>query len=157
MYNNIAIPVLFDETHDETSSFPAAQILAEEEAKFTIVHVMEPIPSHAPAQIPAEVFARTRLEVQNDLKQTAKALPGAVPTLISGNVRPSGNNPSISMNALFLISWPGGRSNNVKSSHWIRQRYTAIRKNRITHGVRPISKTAPTLSFGVVASFRDSH
>lgn len=85
MYKNILVPVLFDEGRDTQASYLAARALADDDAKFTVVHVMEAIPSYVTAEIPNEVLDRTREEVEKSLSQSAKALPGAVPILISGH------------------------------------------------------------------------
>jgi universal stress protein F len=85
MHKNILIPVVFDEHHDTQASYLVARALADEGAKFTVVHVLETIPSYVAAQVPSEVLANTRHEVEESLVQSTKALPGAVPVLISGN------------------------------------------------------------------------
>lgn len=85
MYKHILIPVIFDAQHDTQGSFLVARALGGEGAKFTVLHVMEPIPSYAVAQIPAEILAKSRGDVEKDLKQLAAGLPGATTELTSGN------------------------------------------------------------------------
>lgn len=85
MYTNILVPVLFDEHRDTQASYLTARALASEGAKFTVVHVLETIPSYVTAEIPNELLATTREKVEKLLFQSAKALPGAVPKLISGH------------------------------------------------------------------------
>lgn len=85
MYRNILIPVLFGEGHDTQASFLAARALADEGAKFTVIHVMEAIPGYAASEIPSDVLARTRNEIEKELKQSAAALPGASAELVSGH------------------------------------------------------------------------
>lgn len=85
MYKNILVPVLFDENHDTQASFLVARALADEGAKFTVVHVLETIPNYVTTEIPGEVIDQARQEVQKSLTQSARALPNAVPMLISGN------------------------------------------------------------------------
>jgi universal stress protein F len=85
MYKNILVPVLFDEGHDAQASYLVARALADEGAKFTVVHVREEIPSYLTFQIPSEFIEKTHHEVEKSLVQSAKALPGAVPMLISGH------------------------------------------------------------------------
>lgn len=62
-----------------------ARALAGEDAKLSVVHVQEAIPSYVTAEIPSEVLARTRHDIEEKLAQSAKALPGAVPVLITGH------------------------------------------------------------------------
>lgn len=85
MYKNILIPVLIDDKHDMQASFLAARALADEGAKFTVLNVMEAIPAYAASQIPADVLANSRYEIERNLKQLAKALPGASSVLVSGH------------------------------------------------------------------------
>ncbi|NIZ61340.1 universal stress protein [Sedimentitalea sp. CY04] len=85
MYKHILIPVLFDDRHDTQASYLAARALADDDAKFTVVHVMESIPSYVTAEIPSEVLTKTRNEVEKALNQSARALPGAEALLISGH------------------------------------------------------------------------
>lgn len=85
MYKNILVPVLFDEKHDTQASYLAARALADEGAKFTVLHVMEAIPSYVATQIPADLLAKSRSEIDRNLKQSARALPGASTVLVSGH------------------------------------------------------------------------
>lgn len=85
MYKNILIPVAFDEAHDTRASFRTAQILADEGAKITLLHVMEPVPAFAAAQIPQDVFERSREEIRNHLDDLAQAFPKASVVLITGH------------------------------------------------------------------------
>ena len=65
MYKNILVPVLFDEGHDTQASYLAARALADEGAKFTVVHVREEIPSYITSLIPSEVLEKTHHEIKN--------------------------------------------------------------------------------------------
>jgi len=85
MYKNILVPVQFDEMRDTQASFLVARKLATDGAKFTVMHVMETIPSYAAAQIPGEVLENSRREAVRQLNQSAFALPGASAVLVSGH------------------------------------------------------------------------
>lgn len=85
MYKNILVPVIFDERHDTQASYLVARALADEGADFTVMHVMESIPSYAATQIPAELLAKSRSKVEQTLKKSARALPGTSPVLVSGH------------------------------------------------------------------------
>lgn len=85
MYKNILVPVIFDEKHDTQASYLAARALADDDAKYTVLHVMEAIPPYAETQIPAEILADTRSEIEHKLKESARALPGAKAQLVSGH------------------------------------------------------------------------
>ena len=60
MYSNILIPVEADEGHDNQKGLDAAQALASSGARFTLLHVLEPIPSIASSEIPNEVLVKVR-------------------------------------------------------------------------------------------------
>ena len=85
MYKKILVPVLFDEGHDTQASYAAAQALADKDATFTVLHVMETVPNYVMLEIPSEVMEKTREEAQNQLVKSAKGLPNAQPVLIAGS------------------------------------------------------------------------
>ncbi|WP_425078527.1 universal stress protein [Ruegeria denitrificans] len=85
MYKNILVPVALDKDHDTQASFEAARLLANADAEFTVLHVQEPIPAYVASQIPEEVLANTRKELQESLHLNAAELSGAKPRLVSGS------------------------------------------------------------------------
>jgi nucleotide-binding universal stress UspA family protein len=85
MYKNLLVPVVFSDGHDTQASFLVAKALADENATFTVMHVMERVPGYAAGHIPAELLASSRREVERLLAQSAGALPGAKTALIDGN------------------------------------------------------------------------
>lgn len=91
MYANILVPVLLDDGRSTKGSGPtdascaAARGLAADGAKFTVLHVLEPIPTYAAVQVPAELLAKARHEAETTLQQTAQGLPGSAVALISGH------------------------------------------------------------------------
>ena len=85
MYKNILVPVAFDEHHDTQGSLLIAQALAEDDAKFTILHVMDAVPAYVSYQIPGDVLARARDEVEGQMNKLAQSIPGASAVLISGH------------------------------------------------------------------------
>ena len=85
MYHNILVPVITDEGHDNEASFRVAEKLASKDAKFTILHVLEPIPSFVLSEIPADVLNRTRDEIQTSMARMTQALPDSEGKVISGH------------------------------------------------------------------------
>ena len=85
MYKNVLVPVLFDEGHDTQASYIAARTLADEGAKFTVLHVMEAIPAYAASKIPADVMAKSRDAFEPTLKESARALRGSSARLVTGH------------------------------------------------------------------------
>ena len=85
MYKNILVPVLIDDEHDTQSSYLAARTLADEDAKFTVLHVMESIPGFVATQLPDDVLDKSRDHAEMALRQSAAALPGASTHLAVGH------------------------------------------------------------------------
>ena len=85
MYKNILVPILFDEGHDSAASFAMAQALADEGAKFTVVHVLEIMPSYMIAGIPSDLLRDNSRGIEESLNEAAKALPGAEALMIQGH------------------------------------------------------------------------
>lgn len=85
MYKKILIPIMLDEGHDLAPSFAAAKALGDADAKYMIIHVHEPIPSYAFAEIPADFLADTRTNALTLLKKRAEAFPEANTDLVIGH------------------------------------------------------------------------
>ena len=85
MYRNILIPVLFDDGHDTAASFKAAQLLADKDAAFTVLHVMEDIPNYARLEILTSAIDESREKIGVKLVDKAMAISGAKPVLINGH------------------------------------------------------------------------
>jgi nucleotide-binding universal stress UspA family protein len=85
MYKNILIPVLFDEGHDTQASFDMAQTLADKGAKFTVVHVLESMPSYMTAGIPSDLLRNNRRGAEASLNEAVKKLPGADAIIVEGH------------------------------------------------------------------------
>jgi nucleotide-binding universal stress UspA family protein len=85
MYKNILVPVLFDEEHDNQKSYQVARALADDDAKFTVAHVVEAIPNFVRLEMPTDVLEARHDKIKKMLGDAAKGLPGAVPELISGH------------------------------------------------------------------------
>lgn len=85
MYKHILIPVANDNEHDSAASFEAAKALADPDATFTVLHVIEAIPTFVAAELPSDVLMRSHDEAEAELKATAAALPEAKTVLASGH------------------------------------------------------------------------
>jgi nucleotide-binding universal stress UspA family protein len=85
MYKNILIPVLFDDGHDTNASFVAARALAGQDAKFTMLHVMETIPNYARLEILESAIEDSRKQIAVKLSELVMAIPSATPVLINGH------------------------------------------------------------------------
>ena len=103
MYRNILIPVIFDEEHDTNASYLAARALADKDAVFTVLHVLEAIPRHVSAEISQGLLDNARREVEKKLVESARALPGAKTKLIAGHAGRSVVDFATEMNADCIV------------------------------------------------------
>lgn len=85
VYQNILIPVLVDEEYHNQASFDVAKKLAGKDAKFTILHAMEPIPGFALAEIPEDVLNKTRNRIETSVSEMAQDFVGSEAKIISGH------------------------------------------------------------------------
>lgn len=89
MYKNILVPVLLDESHDTQASYLAAKALADEGAVFTVIHVVEAVPSFVESQIPRDVLDETHETIKQTLHRSASALPEASVVMVTGHAAQS--------------------------------------------------------------------
>lgn len=85
MYKKILIPILLDPGNDPTASFGAAKTLGGKDADYVVIHVHEPIPAYAFAEVPADYLAETRTNAASLLKTRAAAFPEAKSDLVIGH------------------------------------------------------------------------
>ena len=85
MYKNILIPIEFDHEDGNKKSFQAARLLADENAKFTVIYVMEAVPGYVRGQISDDTFEKRREEVEQGLQKLASELGGATAALETGH------------------------------------------------------------------------
>ena len=84
MYSKILIPVMTGEGQEYQKSFKVAQSLASTETRFTLLHVMEPMPSFVEAEVHSDVLADAGKEVRLELYQMAISLANSEVRVISG-------------------------------------------------------------------------
>lgn len=84
MYTHILLPVVFDDAQDTSASFTIAKRLANEDTQFTLLHVMEPLPTYAFEHISADVVSQSRAEIATSLTAMSAALPGSQTALTFG-------------------------------------------------------------------------
>ena len=89
MYGNILIPVELDYEEGLQKSLKAAHLLANDDAKITLMYVMEDVPGYVRGQIPEDTLKKRRSEVESALKNIASKVKGARIELESGH---AGNN-----------------------------------------------------------------
>lgn len=84
MYSNILVPVMLGEGQEYQESFRVAESLASPGARFTLLHVMEPLPSFVEAEVHSDVLADAGVEIRAELSRKATSLAHAEVRVISG-------------------------------------------------------------------------
>lgn len=85
MYHNILVPISFDSERDVSAPLKLAQLLGVEDARITLLHVVEHIPAYAISYLPKEYLVEARVGMQAELNQMAETLPNAQGVLIEGH------------------------------------------------------------------------
>lgn len=85
MYKNILVPVLFDPVHQPTHSLEAAQLLADGNAKITLIHVIEEIPSYAMSYLPENHMQTAMDDAHAALEKMAADVKGGAATVVRGH------------------------------------------------------------------------
>lgn len=84
MYQNILIPLSFDEDDSGDAVIQAAAALAGSDAQVTLLHIMGPIPSYATSYFPAGYRDEAQTTIENSLREMAHDLPNAEGVVIEG-------------------------------------------------------------------------
>ncbi len=85
MYSNILVPVLLDDDHDSAAAFKAAQVLADEGAAITLLHVFEVVPGYVAAEVPQDILDRNHMQTAQKVAEAAKSLPNAKGETVIGH------------------------------------------------------------------------
>ncbi|MDV7142317.1 universal stress protein [Tropicimonas sp. TH_r6] len=85
MYHNILVPVSFEDDAKISAALDVARALAAPEAKITLLHVMEYIPTYALHYMPADLTEATREGLMSELARFAAQVPGGHGVLIQGH------------------------------------------------------------------------
>ncbi len=85
MYKNILVPISFDAERDTTGAMKLAGILAAPDARVTLLHVVEHIPSYAISYVPADYLHEARTAIQTQIEEMAATLPNAKGVVIEGH------------------------------------------------------------------------
>lgn len=85
MYDNILVPISFDDDRDANGAIAVARALAKDGAKITLLHVMEQIPGYAISYMPNDYITESRRAIQTELTAMAGNLPGGEAVLVEGH------------------------------------------------------------------------
>ncbi|MEH6453053.1 MAG: universal stress protein [Psychromonas sp.] len=85
MYNNILVPISFDVERNTSIPLKLAKLLATPDAKVTLLHVVEQIPSYVLIYIPNDYLAEQRREMQVEIDALSATLENATGVVIEGH------------------------------------------------------------------------
>ncbi|WP_292285915.1 universal stress protein [Marivita sp.] len=85
MYSNILVPIALDNEENRISDvIEVAKSLASEDAKITLLHVVELMPSYAITYIPDDIMTATRKGIDKEMARLAQET-GASSVVIEGH------------------------------------------------------------------------
>lgn len=85
MYKNILVPIALDDEDDRTEqAIKVAKELADDDARLTLLHVIEAVPSYAISYIASDVLADTRKGIVTEMDRLA-ADAGAKAVVVDGH------------------------------------------------------------------------
>jgi nucleotide-binding universal stress UspA family protein len=85
MYAHILVPVSFDQDRDSKGALRAAQLLAGETGRISLLHVIEQVPSYAISYLPQGYANEARKAVEAELAEIASTLPNASAHVVEGH------------------------------------------------------------------------
>ncbi|WP_306115417.1 MULTISPECIES: universal stress protein [unclassified Roseovarius] len=85
MYNNILVPISFDQDRDAQGAIDIARTLAAEGATITLIHVIEQIPGYAASHLPPNFVQEKHAVLHADLEAMASNIPNATAAVVSGH------------------------------------------------------------------------
>lgn len=85
MYQNILVPISFEEDRDSAGAINVAGLLAGDSGKVTLLHVMEQIPGYAISYVPDNYLVESRQAIETELRDMAASLPNAESQVIDGH------------------------------------------------------------------------
>ena len=84
MYKNILVPVSFDSNRDTGHAIEVARRLGGDDATYTVLHAIEPLPGYYSAYLPQDALTINRTKVKEDLEAVAKTCDGAKTEVVDG-------------------------------------------------------------------------
>jgi nucleotide-binding universal stress UspA family protein len=86
MYKHILVPVVFDHNSSVEPAVAVSRTLMADDAKMTLLHVVEEPPSYAATMIPPKVFEDSIAHAKAEIKRLAETdAKGAHPVVITGH------------------------------------------------------------------------
>jgi nucleotide-binding universal stress UspA family protein len=85
MYDNILVPISFDEDRDSRGAIAVAKALVGEGGKITLLHVMEQIPGYAISYMPTDYITESRKAIHAELQAMTAGMQNGQAVLVEGH------------------------------------------------------------------------
>lgn len=85
MYKHVLVPISFDEDRDAAGAVDVARLLAGDDGRITLLHVMERIPAYAISYMPEDYLRESREAIEAELADMAGRLPHAQALVVDGH------------------------------------------------------------------------
>ena len=85
MYNHVLVPVSFDNERNSAGALAVAQLLAGDDGRISLLHVVEEVPNYAISYLPEGYRDQAKEAVRKELGDMAAALPKATAHVIDGH------------------------------------------------------------------------
>lgn len=85
MYENVLVPVSFDEGRDATGALQIAEAIRSETGKITLLHVMEEVPGYALTYIPQDFHDNAQKSIAEELAKIAGDMKNTEIRVVDGH------------------------------------------------------------------------
>lgn len=85
MYENVLVPVSFDEGRDSTGALQIAEAIRSETGKITLLHVMEEVPGYALTYIPQDFHDNAQKSIAEELAKIAGDMKNTEIRVVDGH------------------------------------------------------------------------
>lgn len=85
MYENVLVPVSFDEGRDATGALQIAEAIRSETGKITLLHVMEEVPGYALTYIPKDFHDNAQKSIAEELAKIAGDMKNTEIRVVDGH------------------------------------------------------------------------
>ncbi|MYM57466.1 universal stress protein [Thalassovita mangrovi] len=85
MYENVLVPVSFDEGRDSTGALQIAEAIRSETGKITLLHVMEEVPGYALTYIPKDFHDNAQKSIAEELAKIAGDMKNTEIRVVDGH------------------------------------------------------------------------
>ena len=85
MYENILVPVSFEENRDSTGALEVAEAIRSETGKITLLHVMEEVPGYALTYVPPDFHDSAQKAIAEELSKIAGEMANTEIRVVDGH------------------------------------------------------------------------